>query len=301
MAPPVVLVTAVGCAPGSAVARALAETGRFRVLGADVLPRCAATTATAAEHVVCPPFAEEEAYWAFVERLVREEGVTHAFPTHAAEMGAWARRAPGLRGVRVMVNAPGVVALADDKRLTYEWALREGVRVPEETGTAPCVSRPRTGCGAEGVLVSMDAPLPASGDRIVQRFVDGEEFTVDVLATPEGRTVIAVPKRRVRVRHGQAVEAAVRMDADVIAFATRVSEALGNTCAINVQVMRERGTGALFLIEINPRFPSSLPLTVRAGANLPAMLVDGDVAPPAVRDGLGMLRELEATFYAASG
>ena len=57
------------------------------------------------------------------------------------------------------------------------------------------------------------------------------------------------------------------------------------------------GEGRYLGIEINPRFPSSLPLTVRAGANLPAMLVDGDYAPRRIRDKLGMLRELDSKAY----
>lgn len=282
-----------------AVIRALAATKRFVVIGADSNARSPAGFVEGVESVVCPPFDSNE-YWPFVESLLERKKVDCVFPTHANEILGWSRHAlhSTLRGARtVFSNDPFVVSLCENKRKTFDWANRVGIRVPEETTTAPCVSRPETGCGSEGVVVSLDEDLAARDGAIVQRFIDGDEFTIDVLADPAGRVALVVPKHRIRVKHGQAFESRVRMDADLVEFAKDVSEKLQNRGFVNAQVIRERDTGDIYLVEINPRFPTSLPLTVRAGANVPEMMVDADFAPRKIRDGLGMVRSYAEYFY----
>ena len=127
-------------------------------------------------------------------------------------------------------------------------------------------------------------------------------------AIPVAVPVAVVPKERVEVRDGQAVKSATRADSRVTQFAVRIARAFGVSVVANVQVIRMRrrqrpGTptgvharedGAnvgnsemaldddLVLIEVNPKFASSLPLTVEAGVNLPLLLLEmqpGRVAP----------------------
>ena len=120
----------------------------------------------------------------------------------------------------------------------------------------------------------------------------GESAAVPValrLALP----VAVVPKERLEVRDGQAVKSATRADSKVIPFAVRIAQAFGVSVMANVQVIRMRrrqrpgtptgvhardsGTttdGDLVLIEVNPKFASSLPLTVEAGVNLPLLLLE---------------------------
>jgi carbamoyl-phosphate synthase large subunit len=293
-----VLVTSSGCAPALAIAKALAATKAYRVVCMDSNPRSPSSFLQGVENVVCPPL-DSDVYWPFVDDVLCSRNVECVFPTHANEILAWSMRAHGglAKGARVFCNDPFVVGLCEDKRETFDWATRVGIAVPEETTTAPCVSRPTTGCGSEGVVVSRFADLSERSGTIVQRFVDGDEFTVDVLADPSGRVVVVVPKHRIRVKNGQAFESRVRMDSDVIEFASNVSEKLNNKSFINVQVIRERSTGIVYLVEINPRAPTSLPLTVKAGANVPAMMVESDFSPRGILDGVGMVRSYVEYFY----
>ena len=134
-----VLVTSAGCAPALAILRALAETKRYRVIGADTNPRSPSSFVSGVENVVCPPF-DSDTYWPFVESLLKRKKVDCVFPTHEREMLGWSRRAlhSTLRGVRtVFSNDPFVVSLCENKRKTFGFAGRVGIRVPEETATAP--------------------------------------------------------------------------------------------------------------------------------------------------------------------
>ncbi len=137
------------------------------------------------------------------------------------------------------------------------------------------VVKPRSGSGGRGVHVfeaaaEISADLPRDGSLIVQEFLPGAEYSIDVLAGKAGRIVAAVPRERIRVDSGIAVVARSVRDQRLIDFGTAVAEAIGLTTAANVQAkLREDGTPAL--LEVNPRFPGTMSLTVASGVNMPEL------------------------------
>ena len=43
---------------------------------------------------------------------------------------------------------------------------------------------------------------------------------------------------------------------------------------MNIQVIEDITNGKIYMVEINPRFPTSLPLTTAANVNIPELLID---------------------------
>ena len=63
-----------------------------------------------------------------------------------------------------------------------------------------------------------------------------------------------------------------------------------------MQVIREKHTNSLFLIEINPRFATTINLTVEAGVNIPKMLIENDFTSKLFENGLTMIRDYKEYF-----
>jgi carbamoyl-phosphate synthase large subunit len=113
--------------------------------------------------------------------------------------------------------------------------------------------------------------LPRDGGLLVQEYLPGEEYSVDVLADPVDRTVVAaVPRVRLKVDSGIAVTSRTVSDKHLIAAARAVAEHVGVTFVANVQFKRNQG-GQPALLEVNPRFPGTMSLTVAAGINMPRL------------------------------
>lgn len=148
--------------------------------------------------------------------------------------------------------------------------------------TFPLIVKPRSGSGGRGVVKLADAAAlartPRDATMLVQEFAPGLEYSVDVLATQLGRVVSAVPRLRLKVDSGVAVTACTVKDEELEELAVRVSSLIGLTGVANVQFRRDR-TGRPVLLEINARFPGTMPLTVAAGVDMPGY---------AVRDILGL-------------
>src|SRR5439155_19577104 len=137
-------------------------------------------------------------------------------------------------------------------------------------------------------------------DAIVQDYLPGTEFTVDVLCDFGGRVLSLVPRERLVIRAGVSDKGVTRRNEQVMKFAKEVAEKLKIIGPANIQCKWD-GRG-VSLIEVNPRFSGGIPLTIAAGADFPALLVQlkagVHIAPQLglFQDGLAMMSFEESIF-----
>ena len=120
-------------------------------------------------------------------------------------------------------------------------------------------------------------------NAIVQDYLEGLEFTVDVCSDFEGRVLSVVPRERLVIRAGVSDKGTTRNHKRVMEFAINVAEQLQLIGAANIQCKWDGTT--VKLIEVNPRFSGGMPLTIAAGADFPAWLVQlrgGRAVPPQI-------------------
>jgi len=282
-----VLVTGAGGPAAIAVFRALQDDPTVTLLAADMDPWAAGLYLVAPEDRVVVPAGLSPG---FVGTLLAEcvtRGVDLLVPTVDCELEPVARAAARFEaaGVRLLLPPPAVLAVTLDK-LALATACADVVRVPRTESAAttdplswtyPVIVKPRRGAGSRGVAVVHAADdlvaRDLGDDMLVQEFLPGEEYSVDVLADPTGRVVAAVPRVRQRVDSGVSVAGYTVLDHELEAFAVAVVEALGLPFVSNVQIRRD-GDGRPSLLEINPRVPGSLALTVAAGVDMARLAVD---------------------------
>ena len=141
---------------------------------------------------------------------------------------------------------------------------------------------------------------------MVQEFIEGQEYTVDVLVDFDGRVRCVVPRLRMEVRTGEVSKAQTVRCPEVIEQSKRLVETLGAGPGIITIQCFLTTDGNIKFIEINPRFGGGVPLSIRAGADFPRWILQlwlGD--SPRIRqdvwqDGLVMLRYDDAIWMSAS-
>lgn len=281
----------------------------LRVLGADSSPTAPALAFC--DGRVPTRGMREAGYAGSLLDACGAEGVDLVVPTIDTDLMALAEARPlfEARGTKVLVADPGKVALCRDKRLTGELFSEAGLDFPEAVddwegyaGPFPCFIKPLDGSSSVGAarassreeLSALAGGLP--GGYVVQPFVDGDEYTVDVFCDYAGRLVSAVPRRRDRVRAGEVIKTTVDMDARIVAEATRLVGVFRPRGPMTAQLIRERASGRDVFIEVNPRFGGGSPLSMAAGADSAEaclrMLLGEDVAAsaPPVADGASYSR-----------
>ena len=100
---------------------------------------------------------------------------------------------------------------------------------------------------------------------IIQEYIQGEEFTVDVFLDFNSKTLSIVPRIRLAVRSGEIAKGKIIKDREIIEEVRRLMEILNPIGHITVQCMKtEKG---ISFIEINPRFGGGAPMSIEAGAD----------------------------------
>jgi carbamoyl-phosphate synthase large subunit len=152
-----------------------------------------------------------------------------------------------------------------------------GVGTDPSSWTYPAIVKPRSGSGSRGIVKVAGAAELASLDHapglLVQEYLPGEEFSIDVLAGADGQVIASVPRLRARVDSGVSVGGRTVHDAELESFGRAVAEATGITYVANVQAKRD-ATGRPALLEVNPRMPGTLGLTIASGVDMPRLALD---------------------------
>ena len=190
-------------------------------------------------------------------------------------------------GCTVMIGPEPIVAICRDKARTNELLHEAGLSAIETLPLTefrnrpfyPCFVKPVTGSGSVGTGLVRDerelqAHVATYGDAmIVQEYVPGQEFTVDVYRSRDGVIRSVVPRQRLVVRSGE-VEKGLTVNAPaIIDAAVRLSERLDGLWGVYCCQCRRDGEGRLRFFEINPRFGGGAPLSIAAGADLPLYLL----------------------------
>ncbi len=100
---------------------------------------------------------------------------------------------------------------------------------------------------------------------IVQEYIAGEEYTVDVFLDFNSNIISVVPRVRIATRSGEISKGRIVKDREIIADVTRLMKVLKPVGHITVQCKKtEKG---ISYIEINPRFGGGAPMSIKAGAD----------------------------------
>lgn len=181
---------------------------------------------------------------------------------------------------------PGTLALMDDKFRFHQFCRDQEIEVPDTyyVGTKahldfaaaqealglPFVLKPSNESGSVGVLVIhdkaefirkvRDEPRYAFTSLIAQRYVDGEDIDMSLLAV-RGRLVAFAIQ--------QTVGPVVRFlaNARLQAMGARLCAACAYDGVMHIDARIEKGSGRVFLIESNPRFWASLGAAAWCGLN----------------------------------
>jgi carbamoyl-phosphate synthase large subunit len=285
--------------------RAVRSTGGGRVVVTDVNPL--SPTVYVADRSYEVPLSTDPGYLPAVDRICREEHVGLIVPTIDDELllFAGAARRFAEAGIRVAVSGPKTIGACNDKYQTWRVLSARGLPVAETyvpsdlpaTMPFPLFIKPRFGRGGVGAFPVRDARelaffLQYVADPVIQPYLSGPEFTIDVLADFRGRVLSVVPRERVVIRAGVVDRGRTVRDESLMSLGALCAEALDCVGAINVQCRVVNGRPVIF--EINPRFSGGIPLTIAAGADFPHMLVQaarGREVSPAIgrfRDALWM-------------
>jgi HAD superfamily hydrolase (TIGR01549 family) len=180
-------------------------------------------------------------------------------------------------GTRVMISAPDKIRICRDKNNTSQFFVDCGLHAPmpvndwkEYKSGFPAFIKPKDGSSSINAFkVENEEELEVYAgqveDYIVQPFVSGHEYTIDIFCDWDGSPISIVPRERLQIRAGEVLKTQICMDSAMIEEAKVLCRAFKPCGPMTVQLIRD-DAGIDWYIEINPRFGGGAPLSMKAGA-----------------------------------
>ncbi|MDX6649875.1 MAG: carbamoyl-phosphate synthase large subunit [Solirubrobacteraceae bacterium] len=244
------------------------------------------------------PRFDDPAYVPALEELCARHGVGAVVPLTDLDLEVLAHaRAAGR--LPAFVPDPEIAAATFDKYETHRLLQRLGLPSPptvlpgEAVDFLPAMVKPRRGSGARSIHAAADAEQVDFFCRyvdepvMVQKLMQGPEFSIDLLCDLEGRCLNAIPRSMLESRGGESIKGTVLDDPELVELGRRVAEALGVRGPCTVQAFRDRDVG-LGITDVNTRFGGAFPAPMYAalpGRTYPELIVRmaaGDTIEPHV-------------------
>jgi len=220
------------------------------------------------------------------------------------------------KNCEVMIGSESSVALCRDKARFNRLLAEAGIQAIRtytlnefhSSPFYPCFIKPIRGSASVGTGVirngkELQAHIATFGELlIVQEYVPGQEYTIDVYKNQKGEVKSIVPRQRLVVRSGEVEKGITVNDPVLIESSLKVANMLEDIWGVFCcQCRMTEGRPPKFF-EINPRFGGGVPLSIAAGANFPLYVLQEVLELPVSADigkfaeNLLMLRYDKAVF-----
>lgn len=249
----------------------------LEIYGADIAD--SASALAFCDNTVIVPRIQDEAYIPALQKVCAAECIDALIPTIDTDLMLLAQNRDNFGSTRVVISKTGKIAICRDKRFTAYYFNFVGLKSPypvddwtKYDGGYPAFIKPKDGSSSifaykvENVkeLEYFAGQVP---DYIIQPFISGTEYTVDIFCDFDGKPIYITPRIRMAVRAGEVLKTKISQDQKIIKEMKKLIKDYAPCGPITVQMIREDTTEDDYYIEINPRFGGGVPLTMKAGAD----------------------------------
>lgn len=214
--------------------------------------------------------------------VCNEESVSLIVPTIDTELLLLAENRERIEketNARLLISDLSVIQICRNKLNTQKYMEEHGFKVPhlytkeelekDDIGF-PLFVKPVDGSSSIDTYKvenreQLNAILTLVKDPMVQDYMVGEEYTIDVFLDFGSNIITMVPRLRMATRSGEIAKGRIVKDTEIVEDVTRLMKELKPIGHITVQCRKtDRG---IEYIEINPRFGGGAPMSIMAGAD----------------------------------
>ncbi|MBO9731732.1 MAG: ATP-grasp domain-containing protein [Chitinophaga sp.] len=187
-----------------------------------------------------------------------------------------------LPDIFIPVSDENICHIMFDKVSANDWFIQNAFPVPDNnTGNWPMIAKPRYGSASKGLIILKDDQSFArfkeekeTSDYLLQHFVVADEYTVDCYVGKNANIVSIVPRKRLEVAGGEAIKSITIKDDSIIDLSKQILMAGKFIGPITIQFLKEKSSGKVFVMEINPRLGGGVLTSIAAGADVVQYLLN---------------------------
>ena len=249
----------------------------LEIFGADISK--SAPALIFCDYSVIVPRIDDPEYIPFLQKYCLEHNIDVLIPTIDTDLLILSNSKNVFESTKVLISDTEKIMVCRDKRHTADYFNSVGLKSPRPVDDwklysdgYPAFIKPKDGSSSifaykvenEIELETFANQVP---DYIVQPYISGTEYTVDVFCDFDGNPIFITPRIRLAVRAGEVLKTRIVQDETIIQEIKKLVADYKPCGQITVQLIRQDDTGVDYYIEINPRFGGGAPLSIKAGAD----------------------------------
>lgn len=209
-------------------------------------------------------------------------------------------------GTTLLLSHKKIIEICNDKWESYKFFVKNNINTPltySKNGiwkalkkseiNFPLIIKPVSGMGSKGCFKINDIReleffCNYINNGIIQKYIEGIEYTIDVLCDFQGNCISVVPRERIEVINGEVSKSRTIKDNRIINATLdlcnklKINDSIKPVGPLTIQCIVDKN-GEIKFIEINPRFGGGVPLTFEAGVPygdyLARMMHEEKIAP----------------------
>lgn len=271
-----------------------------RIIGTDMSPYAPALAACDKTYI-CHAVAHPDYISQLIE-ICTTENIDYIFSVNDLELeilSAQKNKILEKSGATVVISNEYAIKITADKYLTYTFFKDLGISTPatflnvpdailairENKISFPLMVKPRWGSASislikassivelekafaqceKAVSESFLQQLGQHDTVIIQEFIEGQEYGLDILNSLDGKFIGYCAKQKLAMRSGETDKAKPIKDSRFTIPVKKISQELQHIGNLDCDVLEKNGE--LYFLELNPRFGGGYPFTHCAGAN----------------------------------
>lgn len=263
---------------------------------------------------VVPP-ANSSSFLQEAMKIIDEEHVDIILPTSGFDIIPYSKNRKVLedKGVTTVMSDYEIIKICLDKERFYH-KLKNKFKLPYSTKDSskfnifPCIAKPIFGKGSKNVFICHDEHelniiLSKYNEMLIQEYLPGKEYTIDVLSDLDGTALVAIPRERIEVKAGISFKGKIISDDAIQEECLNVAEYIGIKGPSCMQMKCDE-EGVPKMMELNPRMGGGTILTTYAGVNFPELIIkminDDKIEIPEIKK-ITMIRYYEEVILDEKG
>jgi carbamoyl-phosphate synthase large subunit len=262
-----------------------AQKKRIKVIAIDV--SSTAPSAKFADEFLLVPRIEDKEFFEKILEIVKNYNVGLIVPTIDTELLFYSHNKEFfLKEYNCLVLTPEeeLVKIFRDKRLTHQYLDKLGFNSPNilnlnnlKSFDFPVFIKPAKGSSSIGAhkvndMEELKFYLKHINEPLVQEYIEGTEYSIDVFSHFQKRIVSIVIRERLAIRSGEILKGKIVEDSIIFSTVKKLVSTFQFIGNLTIQVFKSKNK--VFIIEINPRFGGGTPLSIMAGADSCKFAID---------------------------
>ncbi|MAR78443.1 MAG: hypothetical protein CMD43_05845 [Gammaproteobacteria bacterium] len=179
-----------------------------------------------------------------------------------------------------IISKSNINKIFADKILADKYVNSKGFRtIPQSKTSFPIYIKPAKGSAAKDNHyiknhndLSFFSKNNKSSKYIFQKYIKGNEYSIDIYVDRHGLFIGAIPRIRLNVVSGESIATRSIYSEKLISYAKSFCNAIPLIGALTLQVIIHKNN--IYFLELNPRIGGGVGCAIKSGLNIPKYLIN---------------------------